>query len=125
MFLSDNSIAYEDSPIHAFFADVFGLNYFLFMIPIAVAALYFVILLGDWLINKIDKKTNINGKNYIAVIVILITFPNVLINEILFALSGRNIPGLGFRGSLIAGLVLMAIYIILAEIDDKAYKRKI
>lgn len=124
LFLSNNSAAYEDSPIHAFFVNIFGLNYFLIMIPISIIILYIIIRCVDWIIKKIDKKTGINGRNYTAVIIILLTFPNVLVNEIFYILSGRNLLGWGFRESLLAGLILAIIYISIAEIEDKKYKKE-
>ena len=122
--LSTNSRAYESNPIQMFFVDTFGLDYFLVMVPISIIFLYLVIHLGDWLIKSFDKKTKINGKNYISIIIILITLPNVIINEILVLILNDNIFNLGFRGSIIAGLVLMIIYIILVELDDISEKKK-
>ena len=124
LFLSNNSIAYEDNPIHSFFVKAIGLNYFLIMIPISLIIVYGVILLGDWLIKTLDKETTIDGKNYVAIVLMLLTFPNVLINEIFYIMFGRNIFNWGFRESLFAGLVLTIIYIILAEIDDKSKKKQ-
>ena len=94
------------------------------MIPISLIIIYGAILLGNCLIKKIDKETTINGKNYTAIVLILLTFPNVLINEILRIIFGRNIFGWGFRESIFAGLILVIIYIVLAEIDDKSKKKQ-
>ena len=43
------------------------------------------------MIRRLDKHTEINGKNFMAVIIILLTFPNVLINEIFGVLFGKQV----------------------------------
>ena len=125
LFLSNNPGAHEGNPVHAYFASIIGFEYFLIMIPISLLALYGIIKLGAWGIRRIDKHTEINGGNYMAVILILLTFPNVLINEILLILFGRQVLRFSFDPALILAVILMLIYIILTEIDDKAQKKKL
>ena len=124
-FLKNNPIAHEGNPVHAYFVGIFGLEYFLFMIPISLLTLYGIIKLGGWAVKRIDKKTQINGKNYIALIIILLTFPNVLINEIFTILFGKQVLRLGFDPALLLAVTLTIVYIILAEIDDKAQKKQL
>jgi hypothetical protein len=69
-----------------------------------------------------DKHTEINGENYMAVILILLTFPNVLINEIFTVLFGK--PVLSFDQVLILAVVLITVYSILTEIADRKSKKK-
>ncbi|HIH36871.1 MAG TPA: hypothetical protein HA232_03065 [Methanocellales archaeon] len=124
LFLSNNPEAYEGNPVHAYFASIIGLEYFLVMVPISLLAIYEIIKLGALLIRRIDKHTKISGENYMAVIIILVTFPNMLINEIVMVVCGRQVLRLGFDPALILAVVLTIGYIMLAELDDKAQKRK-
>jgi len=57
-----------------------------------------------------------------AVIIILLTFPNVLINEIFLVLFGRQV--LAFNTAWILTTVLFAVYVALAEMDDRKFKKK-
>ena len=124
MFLSNNPRAYEGNPINAYFASIIGLEYFLFMIPIILPFLYGVIKFGAWILRRVDKHTEINGENCMAVIVILLTFPNVLINEIFTILFGKQALKLSFDQVLISAAVLIAVYLTLAEIADRKFKKK-
>ena len=124
LFLSSNPEAHEGNPLHAYFVSIFGLEYFLFIMPISIVALYSGIKLGAWIIRRIDKHTEINGENYMAVILILLTFPNVLINEIFVLLFGKQVLRLKFDPALILGIVLCAVYVILAETADRKSKKK-
>ena len=99
-------------------------NYFLVMVPLSILFIYGIIELADFIIKRIDVHTGIDGRKYSAILIILITFPNVLVNEIVYSIFGRDIFGWGFRESILAGVVLMVAYIILAEIDDKKYKKQ-
>ncbi len=123
-FLSNNPEAHEGNPVHAYFVSIIGLGYFLFLIPISLLALYGVTKLGAWAIRRIDKHTEINGENYVAVILILLTFPNVLINEILVVLFGKQVLILRFDPALILAIVLVTVYIILTEMADRTSKKK-
>lgn len=125
LFLANNPGAHEGNPVHAYFASMFGLEYFLVMIPVSLLALFGAIKLGAWGIRHIDKETEINGENYMAVILILLTFPNMLINEIFVVLFGKQVLRLGFDTALILAIVLTISYIIFAEIDDKVQKKKL
>jgi hypothetical protein len=58
-----------------------------------------------------------------AVILILLTFPNVLINEIFTILFGKQVLRLSFNPALILAIVLTTVYIVLAEITDHKAKR--
>lgn len=122
IFLSNNPRAHEGNPINAYFASIIGLEYFLFLIPISLPFLYGVIKFGAWIIRRMDKHTEINGENYMAVILILLTFPNVLINEIFTVLFGK--PVLSFDQVLILAVVLITVYSILTEITDRKSKKK-
>jgi hypothetical protein len=124
LFLSSNPEAHEGNPIHAYFVSIVGLEYFLFLIPLSLLALYGVIEFGAWAIRRLDKRTEINGKNFMAVILILLTFPNVLINEILVVLFGKQVLRLGFNAALILAVVLTIVYIILTETADRKSKKK-
>jgi len=123
-FLSNNPEAHEGNPIHAYIVSIIGLEYFLFLIPVSLLAFYGAIRLGAWGIRRTDKYTEINGENYMAVILILLTFPNVLINEIFIILFGKQVHGLRFDPALILAIVLTTVYIILTEIADRRAKKK-
>jgi hypothetical protein len=122
IFLSNNPSAHEGNPINAYFASIIGPEYFLFLIPISLPFLYGVIKFGAWIIRRMDKHTEINGENYMAVILILLTFPNVLINEIFTVLFEK--PILSFNQVLILAVVLITVYSILTEITDRKSKKK-
>lgn len=122
LFLSSNPQAHEGNPAHAYFASIIGMGYFLFMIPISLIAFYGIIKFAGWAIRRIDKRTEINGENYMAVLIILLTFPNVLINEIFLVLFGRQV--LAFNTALILATVLFAVYVVLAEMDGRKFKKK-
>ena len=123
-FLSSNPEAYEGNPVHAYLAGIFGLEYFLFLIPVSLLALYGIIKLGAWAIRRIDKHTEINGENYMAVILILLTFPNVLLNEIFLILFGSQLHVSRFDPALILAIVLTLSYIVLTEMADRKAKKK-
>ena len=124
LFLSNNPKAHEGNPVHAYFASIIGLEYFLFLIPISLLALYGITKLGEWAIRRIDKHTEINGENYMAVILILLTFPNVLINEIFLVFFGKQVLRLGFDPAWILAIVLFTLYITLTEMADRKSKKK-
>ena len=71
-----------------------------------------------------DKHTEINGENYLAVILVLLTFPNVLVNEIFIVLFGKQVLRLRLDPALILAIVLTTVYIILTEIADRKSKKK-
>jgi len=123
-FLSSNPEAYEGNPVNAYLAGIFGLEYFLFLIPVSLLALYGIIKLGAWAIRRIDKNTEINGENYVAVILILLTFPNVLLNEIFLILFGSQLHVSRFDPALVLAIVLALGYIVLTEMADRKAKKK-
>jgi magnesium-transporting ATPase (P-type) len=121
-FLSNNPQALEGNPLNAYFASIFGNNYFLAIIPIVLILLYGAGKLVGWIIRRYYPKSQIKGENYTMIVVILLTLPNVLFNEV-FAMIFDIKPMLSFRGALVFGLILMMIYIIITEIaDSKATK---
>lgn len=121
-FLNNNPNAHEGNPINAYFANIFGNNYFLFMIPIVLLLLYGAAKFAGWIIKTYYKQSQIKGDNYTVIIVTLITLPNFLFNEV-WALIFDTKPMLSFRGALIAGLILMAIFMTITEtIDSKILK---
>lgn len=121
-FLSNNPQAVEGNPINAYFASIFGNNYFLAMIPIVLILLYGAGKLAGWIIRRYYPKSQIKGENYTMIVVILLTLPNILFNEI-FAILLNTKPMLNFRGALVFGLILMAIFMTITEItDSKATK---
>ena len=123
-FLSSNPRAHEGNPVHAYLAGIIGLEYFLFLIPVSLVAFYAITKLGAWAIRRIDKHTEINGENYMAVILILLTFPNVLLNEITIILFGRQLFVSRFDPALILAVVLALGYIVLTEMADRKAKKK-
>ncbi len=123
IFLSEHARAYEGNPVHAFFAGVFGLEYFLFLIPVALVTFYAIAKFGGWLIQYLDKRTQINGENYVLVIISLFTFPNFLFNELFLALFGTQLAISGINLALVVGVVLVLGYILLAELADRKAKK--
>jgi ABC-type Mn2+/Zn2+ transport system permease subunit len=124
LFLSSNTSAHEGNPALAYFASIIGPQYFLLMIPASLLTFYGVIKFGAWAIRRIDKRTEINGGNYMAVLIILLTLPNVLMNEIFPVLFGRQLLRLNFDLALIVAIVLFIVYIVLTETADRRYKKK-
>jgi ABC-type Mn2+/Zn2+ transport system permease subunit len=123
-FLSSNPEAYEGNPINAYLADIIGLEYFLFMIPVSLLVLYGITKLGAWAIRRVDKTTEINGEKYMAVILILLTFPNVLLNEIFLILFGSQLHVSRFDPALVLAIVLTLSYILWTEMADRKAKKK-
>ncbi|OGD65869.1 hypothetical protein A3F08_00055 [Candidatus Berkelbacteria bacterium RIFCSPHIGHO2_12_FULL_36_9] len=121
-FLSNNTQAIEGNPVNAYLSNILGVDYFLFMIPVVLLLLYGAAKFAGWIIRRYYQKSQIKGDNYTIVVVILLTLPNVVFNE-LFAILFNTKPMLSFQGSLIFGLILMAIFMTIAEIaDSKATK---
>ena len=85
---------------------------------------YGITKLGAWAIKRIDKHTEINGENYMAVILILLTFPNVLLNEITIILFGKQLHVSRFDPALILAIVLTSSYIVLTEMANRKVKKK-
>jgi hypothetical protein len=123
IFLSDNPGAHEGNPIHAFFVGAFGLGYFLFLIPVALVSFYAIAKFGGWLIQYLDKRTQINGENYMLAIISLFTLPNVLFNELFLVLFGTQLAISGINLALVVALVLVLGYILLAEMADRKAKK--
>ncbi|MEA2055234.1 MAG: hypothetical protein U9O49_00155 [Candidatus Thermoplasmatota archaeon] len=127
-FQEDWSALEESQPIDyafaRFFADAFGTKenvYFLVAIPIMLLLIFGAIKLGGWGIRRIDKETEINGDNHVAMMIILGLLPNFMyiIGWLLFKVRVVN------RSLFIVALVLIVIYIIITEIDDKTQKKKL
>jgi hypothetical protein len=123
-FLGSNREAYEANPVHECFAGVFGLEYFLFLVPVSLVAIYGIAKVGGWAIRHVDKDSEINGENYMAVVVILLTFPNVLLNEVFLVLFGTQLRVSRFDLALILAIALTLGYIVLAEIADRKAKKR-
>ena len=123
-FLSSNIGAHEGNPVHAYFASIFGLEYFLVLIPVSLIALFGLTKLGAWTIRRLDAHTEINGENYIAVLLILLTFPNVLLNKITILLFGHPLLVSSFDPALILAIFLVLGYIVLTEMADREAKKK-
>lgn len=123
-FLSHNLQATEGNPIHLYFLNIFEVNYFLVLIPIALLILYGVAKLAGWIIRRFYPKSQTKGENHILIIVILLALPNVLFNEV-FAILFNIQPTLSFRGALVSGLILMAIFIAITEIVDSRATKEI
>jgi hypothetical protein len=123
LFLSSNPQAHEGNPVHAYLASVVGLQYFLFLIPLVPFAFYGATAFGAWAIRRLDKQTEVDGKNFVAVIIILLTFPNVLVNEILVILFGKQVMRYG-PAAPIAAVVSIIVYVALAEMADRKFKKK-
>ena len=123
LFLSEHAKAYEGNPVHAFFVGVFGLEYFLFLIPAALISFYAIAKFGGWLIKYLDKRTQINGENYVLAIILLFTLPNVLFNELFLVLFGTQLTMSGINLALVVGVVLVLGYILLAEMADRKAKK--
>jgi len=116
-FLGNNPHAVEGNPINAYFADIFGLNYFLVLIPVVLVLLYGAAKLAGWIIKTYYKKSQIRGDNHAVIFVILMTLPNFLFNEVSILLFGTK-PMLDFRWTLIVSISIVAIYMITTEIID-------
>lgn len=109
----------EGNPINVFFIQAFGLEYFLWSIPIILILIYGVIRLGAWMVVNIDKRPDLNGKNHVAIMCILLVFPNVLREIIKFLFGVWVIKGWNLKYSLVSGVALMVVYIILTEYVSK------
>ncbi len=113
--IKTNPNASEGNPVNAYLMHVFGLEYFLWSLPIILIMIYFVIRLGDWMLVNVDKRTDINGNNHIAIMGIMLVFPNVLRMFIKLFSGVWIIRNWGLKYSFLSGFVLMMIYIILTE----------
>lgn len=79
-------------------------------------------LLGLYIIPKalgklmsLDKKSNVKGDNHIAIILLLLIVP--------VTLGAQKIIGLGWRGYLIPGIVLIVLFSILSWADEEKNKK--
>ncbi len=111
----------KDQPWDHFLAStcsrLFGIsynNYFLVSIPLYLLGFYGVIKLGDGLIEKLDKKGDINGRNHTAVTIILLLLPNFLY-ALRLALGAAPMRGWGARPAALLGLALVVIFSIASE----------
>jgi len=90
---------------------------------IALVTFYAIAKFGGWLIQYLDKRTQINGENHVLVIISLFTFPNFLFNELFLALFGTQLAISGINLALVVGVVLVLGYILLAELADRKAKK--
>ena len=121
LFLSNNPQATEGNPINLYFLNIFGPTYFIFLIPTVLVLLYGAAKFAGWVVKTYYRKSQIKGDNHTIIVVILLTLPNFLFNEVFAALLGIK-PMLNFRNTLIFGLFLMTIYLIITEIVDSKTK---
>ncbi len=123
--LKNNPSVGEGNPVSLFIINYFGLNYFLFWLPIALIILYGAIRLGAWILANVDRRKDINGKNHTAIIIILLAFPNVFRQMIKVFFDVWLIKGWNLKISFILGFTLMMIYVIITEyITPKRLKKK-
>jgi len=121
LFLSNNPQSTEGNPVNLYFLNIFGINYFIFLIPAVLLVLYGVAKLAGWIIRTYYPKSQIKGDNHTMIVVILMTLPNFLFNEAVAALFGIK-PMFSFRDTLVFGVALMIIYLIITEIVDSKAK---
>lgn len=124
----------EGNPANHFlaltFSRAFNMDYkyyFLYSIPFVLLLLYGALKLAKWLVRFVDKSNNIKGDNHAAMFVILVMLPNVL-HQIIVALFGVYLikdTRAEFKYTTIAGIVLLAIYLLLTEfIEPRVNKKK-
>ena len=111
----------KDQPWDHFLAStcsrLFGIsynNYFLASIPLYLLGFYGVIRIVGWLIEKLDKKGGINGRNHMAVTIILFLLPNFLY-ALCLLLGTTPIKGWGARPAALLGLGLIVVFSIASE----------
>jgi len=122
LFLSNNPQATEGNPINLYFLNIFGPTYFIFLIPTVLVLLYGAAKFAGWVIKTYYKKSQIKGDNHTLIVVILLTLPNFLFNEVCAALFSIK-PMFNFRSTLLFDLILMIIYLIITEIVDSKAKK--
>lgn len=105
----------EGNPINAFFMQIFGLQYFLWSIPVILIVIYGAIRLGAWVLVNVDKRADLNGMNHVAMMGIMLVFPNVLRMFIKLLFGVWIIKGWNLKYSFLSGFALMIIYVILTE----------
>ena len=101
-----------------FFIKNFGLTYhqyFLFTFPIILIILYIIPKVFGRLLD-LDKKSNVKGDNYVALIIILLVAP--------VTLGIHKFLGSEWKNHLIPGMFLIIIFSVLSWLDEKSYKRK-
>ena len=123
LFLKNNPNVYESNPVHAFFVNLWGTNYFLFSIPIILLILFGAIKFGAWLITKCKNGELIKGDNHIAILLILLMAPNIVHQLIQIIFRTRLLEG-GFKFFYFLGLIMMIIYLTLTEYDLWISKKK-
>ena len=121
LFQKDFEVFLAEQPwdyyLSKFASNTFGITnqqYFLFAFPVMLVFLYLVPKLFGKLMN-LDKKTNIKGDNYIAVIGILLVTPSIL--------GVHKLLGPGWRNRLLPGFILIILFFILSGIDEKKFKQ--
>jgi len=123
--LKNNPSVGEGNPVSLFIINNFGLNYFLFWLPISLIILYGIVRLGAWMVANVDKRPDLNGKNHVTIMIILLAFPNVFRQMIKVFFDVWIIKGWNLKYSFISGFTLMIIYIILTEyITPKRLRKK-
>jgi len=106
----------ESNPFHVFWLNIFGIKYFLFLIPIAIIILYIGIRIGGKLLFKKNKK--INPENHIALIMILAMAPNI-INQLSHILFNTSITKLGFKLFYPLTIAIIVLYILWMDFEIK------
>ena len=71
--------AREANPLHALMMNLFGVQYFLYMAPVALLIIFLAMRFGGKLLEKGTK--GIKGENHIAMMLIIIMSPNIIFNE--------------------------------------------
>jgi len=106
-----------DYYLSSFFANTFGITqqqYYIFAFPVMLLGLYIIPkALGK--LMSLDKKSNVKGDNHIAIILLLLIVP--------VTLGAQKIIGLGWRGYLIPGIVLIVLFSILSWADEEKNKK--
>lgn len=99
-----------------FFSNAFGIThqqYFIFALPVVLIGLYVIPKIVGKLIN-LDKNSNIEGDNHVAIILILLIVPITLGLHKLFAF--------GWRSYLIPGIALISLFSIWSWADERNKK---
>lgn len=127
----DLSLIETDQPWDYFLASklsaLFGVSTregILLSIPVMLLLIYAVIKVVGWLVN-LDKKSEINGDNHAAIIVIMMLLPNFIFQLFLFGFGIVLVRGWGLRYAGMTGFALVVIFSIVTWIgENKAKKRK-
>lgn len=102
-----------------FFVNNFGIThqqYFIFALPVMLIGLYAVPKIIGRLLN-LDKNTNVKGDNHAALLLIFLIAP--------VAFGVHKLIGLGWKGHLIPGVLLVVLFSIWSWADEQKAKGKI